>query len=396
MEVIGLPSWFQKAPKNPGDVKWGKFKADEWKAFCTVNLPITLTRLWGSRPKTDKHYQMLENFMHLVAAVKIATMRVLNSADIDLYDQHMKLYLKGFAMLYPFINITPYQHLALHFSTHLRRFGPTHSWRCFAFERYNGIIQDIPSNYKFGKTLYRYPSYPCSYAYTGEMEESKFLRFCRIQNLRVLFNESRLPPQLLSIVSLYEKRFQISINGTLSEDFGVKEDIARCDIITDRRKILTETDKFHIQLLGEWFSKQSSTYKSLSKAAIVAHVERNGKRFQSGNAGNGHVVFQVFREGVRSYLPGRIMSIISLPRPQQDTSTPSIHILIRRYQTLSEEDTASDFYRGLAHCGYLVYNDLEPTYTVVPFRDVIAHFAFAERQVSGIERKCLHVLPLSP
>lgn len=89
--------------------------------------------------------------MYLVSAVKIRTMRVLNSQDIALYERYIKLYLTGFTKLYPFVNITPYQHLSLHFSTHLCCFSPTHSWQCFAFEHYNGIIQGIPSNNKFGK-----------------------------------------------------------------------------------------------------------------------------------------------------------------------------------------------------------------------------------------------------
>lgn len=72
MDRIKLPSWFNRAPKHPGEVKWGKFKADEWKAFCSVNLPITLTRLWGSLPKQHRRYQMLRNFLQMVTAVKVA------------------------------------------------------------------------------------------------------------------------------------------------------------------------------------------------------------------------------------------------------------------------------------------------------------------------------------
>jgi hypothetical protein len=151
MEKLRLPSWYRTAPKHPGEIWWGKFKADEWKSFCTVNLPITLSRLWGKRPKVDRHYCMLENFLHLVTAVNLANQRTITEEQIIQYQSHITSYLKGFIDLYPFASITPYQHLSVHFSTHLRRWGPTHSWRCFAFERYNGVIQGLPTNNKFGQ-----------------------------------------------------------------------------------------------------------------------------------------------------------------------------------------------------------------------------------------------------
>jgi hypothetical protein len=150
MERLCLPTWVTPPPKRPGEGKGGKFKADEWKIFCTVNLPITLTRLWGSKPETNRYHRMLKNYMDLIAAVKIATKRNITALDIALYDGYIKSYLKGLQELYPHMKLTPYHHLALHFSAHLQRFGPTHAWRCYAFERYNGQLQKIPDNNKFG------------------------------------------------------------------------------------------------------------------------------------------------------------------------------------------------------------------------------------------------------
>lgn len=151
MMKMTLPSWFASAPKHPGAAMWGTFKADEWKSFAGVNLPITLSRLWGSGPQDGRRYKMLENFLHLVTAVNAANLRIITESDIDLYEHHMRTYLHGFLDLYPHMDLTPYQHLSLHFPEHLRRFGPTHSWRCWAFERYNGIIQMLPTNNRFGK-----------------------------------------------------------------------------------------------------------------------------------------------------------------------------------------------------------------------------------------------------
>lgn len=37
-----LPSWMNAGPSHPGEAKWGKMKADEWRVFCLVHLPITV------------------------------------------------------------------------------------------------------------------------------------------------------------------------------------------------------------------------------------------------------------------------------------------------------------------------------------------------------------------
>lgn len=149
MERLKLPTWVSPAPRLPGEAKFGKFSADQWRAFCTINLPHTLTRLWAHGD--SRKQQMLVNFMHLVSAVKLATMRTMTPQRIDRYEFHMHKYLTTLIELYPGTNLTPYHHLALHFGEVLRRFGPTHAWRCFPFERYNYLLQNISTNKKFGE-----------------------------------------------------------------------------------------------------------------------------------------------------------------------------------------------------------------------------------------------------
>lgn len=146
MSRLILPSWVSKGPAHPGEAKGGKLTADQWRSFFTINLPITLTRLWGGEPLGSTKAKMLENFMHLVAAVRIASLRNITEERIRLYEEHMHLYLTTLLDLYPGTEITPYQHMALHFGQYLQRFGPTHGWRCFAFERFNYLLQQTPTN----------------------------------------------------------------------------------------------------------------------------------------------------------------------------------------------------------------------------------------------------------
>ncbi|KAE9385049.1 hypothetical protein BT96DRAFT_841281, partial [Gymnopus androsaceus JB14] len=130
---------------RPGEKGQGSFSADQWRTFCTINLPFTLVRLWGSLP-----YKMLINFMHLITAVRLANMRVMTEARIRSFEYHMRVYLEELIDLNPHTRITTYQHMSLHFGNLLRRFGPVKSWRCFAFERLNYTIRKFPTNSRFG------------------------------------------------------------------------------------------------------------------------------------------------------------------------------------------------------------------------------------------------------
>lgn len=151
MRSLHRPSWQANGPTRPGEAKRGKFTADQWRTFCTVNLPVTLIRLWGGAQEGSIERRRLDNFMYLVTAVKLATMNAMNEQRILEYEANMRRYLETLLELYPAIRLTPYQHLSLHFGRHLRMFGPVHAWRCFPFERYNFLIQSIPTNNKFCK-----------------------------------------------------------------------------------------------------------------------------------------------------------------------------------------------------------------------------------------------------
>lgn len=150
MQRIQLPSWVSPGPAHPGESKWGKLHADQWRSFCTIYLPVTLIRLWGKEPTDSREYRMLQNFLHLVTAVKLGSMRTTSPKRAEEYERHMKAYLKSLLELYPGTEVSPYQHMALHVGQQLRRFGPTHSWRCYAFERFNHIFQTIDTNNIYG------------------------------------------------------------------------------------------------------------------------------------------------------------------------------------------------------------------------------------------------------
>lgn len=158
MDKTQKPSFIPSAPSKPGEAAQGKFTADQWRTFSTIHLPITLIRLWGLKPGTRK-YKMLVNFMHLITAVRLANMRAMTAERIDQFEHYIQTYLQGLVGsdpmegLYPHTRISPYQHMMLHFGALLRRFGPVHSWRCFAFERLNYILQSFPTNSRFGTSL---------------------------------------------------------------------------------------------------------------------------------------------------------------------------------------------------------------------------------------------------
>ncbi|KDQ15968.1 hypothetical protein BOTBODRAFT_73167, partial [Botryobasidium botryosum FD-172 SS1] len=130
------PSWLGRAPFNLGSTLHGKLSADQWRTAFTVDFVVTLVRLWST--KGERFSAMLGNFMELVGALRIAHKHAVSLADINAYEEHMKLYLEKSLQLYPGHALLPNNHLALHIKDFLLLFGPMQAWRCFPFERLNG------------------------------------------------------------------------------------------------------------------------------------------------------------------------------------------------------------------------------------------------------------------
>ncbi|EIW83734.1 hypothetical protein CONPUDRAFT_150798 [Coniophora puteana RWD-64-598 SS2] len=259
MPRLALPSWVAAAPGRAGSTRHGKLSADQYRSFCTINLPFTLGRLWadletpdsevdGTSQNVAKKVEMLQNFAHLVAAGKFAMKRTMTPAYIERYRFHMKSYLNGLLdpHLYPGIVFAPTHHLCLHLADLLENFGPVHSWRCFPFERYNYLLQNIPTNYKF-----------------GQLEQTMTERFCMAQNLRAIFSSAMLPEELAELIPEYERVFNSDIRGTLLNDMLAYTEYfeAEEEQETWQEKDLTPLTSSEYALLTDWLSQQTPACK---------------------------------------------------------------------------------------------------------------------------------------
>jgi len=142
-----LPSFVFPAPSDLGDEK-RKLSADQWRSVGMIHLVITLIRLWGHSQGRER--QMLNNYMHLVTAIYIASLRSTSSDLASNYTDHFKNYLSGVMELYKEAKVQPVHHACLHFEKLLVGLGPVHSWRTWAFERFNYVLQRTKTNMRFG------------------------------------------------------------------------------------------------------------------------------------------------------------------------------------------------------------------------------------------------------
>jgi hypothetical protein len=142
-----LPSFVTAAPLVAAEKRTPT--ADHWRSIGLIHLVITLIRLWGH--KEGRLQEMLHNYMHLVTAIHITNMRSMSKEKIDLYSFHYEEYFCGILKLYKEARIRPVHHMAFHYQMLLEAFGPVHSWRAWAFERFNYTLQTIKTNSKFGE-----------------------------------------------------------------------------------------------------------------------------------------------------------------------------------------------------------------------------------------------------
>ena len=146
-ERLTLPSFVSPAPARFGSEQ-RKLTADQWRSVGMIHLVVSLVRLWGN--EEGRKRLMLNNYMHLITAVHIASLRSTSRPLAELFTRHYKLYLEGMVELYKEGKVQSVHHACLHFEGMLQGFGPVHAWRAWAFERYNYLLQQTKTNMRFG------------------------------------------------------------------------------------------------------------------------------------------------------------------------------------------------------------------------------------------------------
>lgn len=217
---------------------------------------------------------------------------------------------------------------------------------------------------------------------TGELERSKFVRFCRGQNLRHLFNEAQLPDEIHPILDIFESRYKVKIRGTLLDDVGLYGIEKR----TKRGGKQLNIDEKHIACMRDWLYSNDNelAIKSFipSRVVVLQHVERNGRRYQSDGDSNSLIIFSSSAEATPQ--AGRIVLLFSY--------ASHTFAILSPFKKLGASHHQFDFTLGLANgVGYLSDAEVESTLTLVHFSKILSHFASIS---VNTEPSLLHILPI--
>ncbi|KAH7335572.1 hypothetical protein B0J17DRAFT_576179, partial [Rhizoctonia solani] len=145
-----LPRWIKHPPKNFGTISHRKLQSEEYKSLALVSFVLTLVRLWGTEAQ-GQFRNRLDNFLHLMLAVRILSFQSLVESDIAAFEYHYSKYLQGLSKLYPYASQTPSQHMGLHIPQFLCTLGPSTRLSESTCEMFIGMLQDIGTNFKFGE-----------------------------------------------------------------------------------------------------------------------------------------------------------------------------------------------------------------------------------------------------
>ena len=117
---------------------FSSFTADQFKNWVVYYSVLSLRDILSG--------EHLECWRHFVLACRILTQYQLTDEQISLADTHLLEFCKEMERLYTGDVITPNMHLQCHLKECILDYGPLHGFWCFSFERYNGLLGDLPNN----------------------------------------------------------------------------------------------------------------------------------------------------------------------------------------------------------------------------------------------------------
>ena len=122
------------------------FTADQWKNWVIYYSAFALK---GILPQ--EHY---DAWMCFVTACRLICCQTVTIAQCSEAESKIIEFCKHFEKLYGPELCTPNMHLSCHLVDCIRDYGPVHSFWCFSFERYNGILGSYhKNNHNIGEWL---------------------------------------------------------------------------------------------------------------------------------------------------------------------------------------------------------------------------------------------------
>lgn len=224
-----------------------------------------------------------------------------------------------------------------------------------------------------------------------------FNRFCQMQHLRILFSESHLPPEVYPVICAFEKRYKVNVR-----EFAIRGGSSGDPDESDRFERLRGGSQEgrspgHIHAALQKICKIDPARGGYipNRITLVSGVERFGQLFQPvPHINNAHVAFHRSPNAPRS--AGVLQSLFTHKRwsTAHDVVTETFAIL-QEYEELADEELAYNVYRRFPIAGgQLRYNQLRPQAILVPFKNVVGHVSHIVLTLPGIDKECIHILPL--
>ncbi|EIW57899.1 uncharacterized protein TRAVEDRAFT_93475, partial [Trametes versicolor FP-101664 SS1] len=376
-----FPSWMERPPRNFGSASHGKLKADQWRTACTVSMVITLCRLWGSASAPPRERVLLENFIHLVCAVDLASRRSMNKDRADKFDEHLFRYLTTLRSLFD-NQLVPNHHLSMHLKECLYLFGPVHAWWAFPFERFNGLLQHLNINNKSNQI----PLTFIRYFYIGS-------------GIRWLMASTKWPdhPVYRKMVVAYHKGFQDAARGTRFATYASPGSEDNEDGHPDYQAVYDEKKETGLSseiygallarlnlgqepaLFTSLYAKQDDGRPRLHLFANnVPNVVRDALTFASAKAAtrNSFILFKDLSSAGSVPRAGQIRQIFLHGRMENGRKIVEPFIVVDEYRSLSSSHGALDPYRVFPDLNTrLYYNKHIDQPRVLKVSDIVSHFA---------------------
>lgn len=183
VDLITPPPQVGRIPRKI-ESSFASFTADEWKNWILIYSSFALYNV--------THFNC---WSFLVDTCRVLCQPVVSRSNINQAHVLLVEFCELFKTLYGIECCTPNMHMSLHLRECLLDFGPFPAFWCFAFERYNGILEGISKSWV-------------------SPEKQMFLKFSEVQRLKSFSDSLQKGDDFLALICDHMSR------GKANEDCG--------------------------------------------------------------------------------------------------------------------------------------------------------------------------------